>query len=181
MNPRPSVPQTDALPAELRSPEIAERECYATSCSVATDRNRPTKVIVETPSPVQLRVQILQPIESPALGCQELSRFSRPATAGELRYFLRLRGSASAIAKSPERVENLPAVQFRLSFAESGDTQKLADRRWVLSAEFIERCIMHYHVCGDTLLLRRGSPPLAKIFAQLGVNFCNGGFGRRFW
>jgi hypothetical protein len=39
LNPRPSVPQTDALPAELRSPENAEQECYATSCSVATDGN----------------------------------------------------------------------------------------------------------------------------------------------
>ena len=37
LNPRPSVPQTDALPAELRSPEKAERECYATFRLVATD------------------------------------------------------------------------------------------------------------------------------------------------
>ena len=126
-------------------------------------------------------MQVFRPIETSALRHPTLSQFSRSATASGPRCFLWFRGSASAIAKSLERVENLLAVHLRLFFTESGNMKKLTYRCGTFSAKFVQRCIMHHHISWNTLLLRRGSSPLAKIFAQFGVRFCNGGLGGGFW
>jgi hypothetical protein len=122
-------------------------------------------------------MQVLRPNETHAVRHPALSRFSRPVTASRPRFLFRFYRGASAIAKSLERVENLLAVQLGLSFAESGNIEKLVYRSGTFSAKFVERRIMHHHISRNTLLLCRDSPPLAKIFTQFGIDFCNGRWG----
>jgi len=103
-----------------------------------------------------------------------------PVAASRSRFLFRFWGGASAIAKSVESIKNLPAEQPKLTFSESGNIEKLICRRRIFSAEFVERRVIHYQNGGNTLLLRGGSPPLAKVFAEFWIHFSNGHFGLRF-
>src|SRR5207245_1039912 len=85
------------------------------------------------------------------------------------RLLLRHHSGPGAVAKPPQRIQDLLAIQLGFAFAESGDTQELGERTGAYSAEFFEGAVVHHDV-GNALLLRRGSPPLAKIFAQFGVD-----------
>src|SRR5580693_1879837 len=91
------------------------------------------------------------------------------ATAGS-RFPVDFSGSAGALAEPRERVENLLAIHLGFPLAESGDVQKFAQGTGTLSAQLIERCVVHHHIGRNAPFFRRGAPPFAKVFAEFRVN-----------
>src|SRR5437764_15371934 len=74
-----------------------------------------------------------------------------------------------ARAKFVQRFNNLQTVGLRFLDTDPGDTHQFLNRFRLLAAQFFERRVVHYHECGNTLLVCRAASPLAHIFDQLRI------------
>src|SRR5215469_1636959 len=77
------------------------------------------------------------------------------------RFLFRQRSPAIAFAEFAQRLQDLPAVKFRLVIAETNHPTNLGQRGGRILADLLERRVLHDDVCGNVLLARGVAAPFA--------------------